>query len=544
MDIDNTNGDEEGSFVVVHTLKLKKRSTMYQSHSPSSAFQDLLERDKFRLLDLDSDDNHLDMYDEATELWTKIQEIDPLDRNYQIDLDGGKKNETQHDYLVERFHFVAKYVFERFGIQTTKVDIANSIQRPLNSRISDILVEELRLDIEVKKKTLRLLKRERLESAEPWKNLYAEEQQGFFQFHERSKRFFDENPDITPQYFYGILTDSVNIYFLVVSNEEGSTMYHLSSPYSLLHNDEGNVAIPDQMPIGFMRLMQFISLIKEHSIHLKGAGFKKDTIYFDDHDELKIQNEIYKFQSVLGKNSKTVVYSAKSEKGAKVCIKVSNKKAIENEINILETLRGIEGVPKVLNQVAVSDSKSAMVIDVLGTSVISMRDNLSDSELESIFLRAGTILNRIHERQVVHCDVKPEHVILSDKDVYLIDFGGSFAVDEDKYPEIFTPMYASPNVLVWGRKPEPQDDLFSLFYSFYATKTGHLPWERSKIDACDLFYDLRHSQKEGLKEMQQDEIDFYTKLRRIKGNPNVKIQPSYLAAKRIYQHKHKFSRTV
>ena len=76
------------------------------------------------------------------------------------------------------------------------------------------MVEELRLDIEVKKVTLRLLKRERLELAkvEPWNYLYVEGQQAFFQFHERSKGYFEENDNINPPYYYGILTDSIYVY--------------------------------------------------------------------------------------------------------------------------------------------------------------------------------------------------------------------------------------------------------------------------------------------------------------------------------------------
>ena len=75
-----------------------------------------------------------------------------------------------------------------------------------------------------------------------------------------------------------------------------------------------------------------------------------------------------------------------------------------------------------------------------------------------------------HDRDVVHCDIKPSNVLVTRKGrVKVIDFGISLVlsrasttmVDELTRGVACTPRYAAPEVLQ-GRTPTPASDVYSM----------------------------------------------------------------------------------
>lgn len=105
------------------------------------------------------------------------------------------------------------------------------------------------------------------------------------------------------------------------------------------------------------------------------------------------------------------------------------------------------------------------------------------------------ILSVIHERNIVHGDIKPENIIVR-RDIsfknkilsqgtteanliwqpVLIDFGLScLATSPSCQKPAGTPLYMAPEIFVHGRR-YPESDIWALGLCFYIILTGDVPW--------------------------------------------------------------------
>jgi WD40 repeat protein/serine/threonine protein kinase len=92
--------------------------------------------------------------------------------------------------------------------------------------------------------------------------------------------------------------------------------------------------------------------------------------------------------------------------------------------------------------------------------------------------QVAAALQYAHERNVIHCDVKPENMLLGrNNEVLLADFGIAAAVQSATRPgeSIGTPHYMAPEQFVG--KPRPASDQYALGVVVYRWLCGHLPFE-------------------------------------------------------------------
>ena len=415
-----------------------------------------------------------------------------------------EENEWQYskgeDYYHERIQFIIEKIVHHFKLKPKiSSDLGYGGKKKKGLRVSDIeLIFEnsILLDVEVKK-----FWREKSESL-PWDTLPTASKNNaalaLVQLHDRAKIYLGENDQ---RISYGIITDSVKLYFLKIDcNGEGTVIY-FSRKYDLGLGED--VLLPEDRPDGFKELCNLLHYL---NFLPKGSALKGEVI-LNHQEKLKISGKNYILLAELGKTSKSVVYSGISEEGRTVCIKISiEKDALENEIKILEILKGTKGVPKILDYKIYSVNASALVTSVVGISIASLSRTIQDQDIEYIFIEVAKILSRVHDRKVVHCDVKPEHIIISPDGVFLIDYGSSYNIGE-KWSHRATMLYASTHVL-YGGTAEFQDDYISLFYSFYHTTSGNLPWENVKLNPKDLNMEYRWAQEEG-HEMLKKEFDSF-----------------------------------
>ena len=108
----------------------------------------------------------------------------------------------------------------------------------------------------------------------------------------------------------------------------------------------------------------------------------------------------------------------------------------------------------------------------------------------ALIAAVGDALEYAHRNHIVHGDLKPGNILLTDRgDVKVIDFGMARFVARpgeptalqptiEVTPKAVTPRYASP-AMVAGHEPEPADDVYALACIAYEVLSGNHPFGRS-----------------------------------------------------------------
>ena len=106
----------------------------------------------------------------------------------------------------------------------------------------------------------------------------------------------------------------------------------------------------------------------------------------------------------------------------------------------------------------------------------------------NLAVQCAQALVAAHDKSIVHCDIKPENIMLTPAgQVTILDFGVAKGVAEREDPNatetvetqtgplIGTPAYMAPEVLL-GKEPDGRADIFSLGVVFYEALTGRHPF--------------------------------------------------------------------
>jgi serine/threonine protein kinase len=111
----------------------------------------------------------------------------------------------------------------------------------------------------------------------------------------------------------------------------------------------------------------------------------------------------------------------------------------------------------------------------------------------AIIRQIASGLEYAHSRKVVHADLKPQNIMITDSgEVRILDFGSSSVFgkqasqDRGRSVRSATPAYASCEILE-GRQPDPRDDLYAFACISYELLTGMHPFQRRRAnEARDL----------------------------------------------------------
>ena len=178
-----------------------------------------------------------------------------------------------------------------------------------------------------------------------------------------------------------------------------------------------------------------------------------------------------------------------------VAIKVeplSNEtKLLKNETKIYQYLGNTQGIPQV-KWFGVDEHNNYMAMKLLGNSLtdnIKKYGPLSLKNAKYITTQILKIIKKIHEKELLHRDIKPDNFLFGIQDdnniIHIIDFGfcKRYLDNErkhiphrvDKTP-LGTPNYISVNVHD-GVEPSRRDDLESVGYVVLYMLYGTLPWD-------------------------------------------------------------------
>lgn len=138
----------------------------------------------------------------------------------------------------------------------------------------------------------------------------------------------------------------------------------------------------------------------------------------------------------------------------------------------------------------------------------SVENLLSLREIIAILCQCATALDYAHKQGVIHRDIKPRNILLTDgKDVKISDFG--IAVfpgepDEQILGLAGSPLYMSPEG-VEGQELTPQSDLFSLGVVMYEMITGKHPFRGTNMSAIG--HRITHTRAQQLGQFRVDVPD-------------------------------------
>lgn len=208
-------------------------------------------------------------------------------------------------------------------------------------------------------------------------------------------------------------------------------------------------------------------------------------------------NNKYQIIDKLGEGKFGSVYKGLNRKTkTNVAIKFENidspAKLLQHETKILNYLysEGTRNIPAVFwygnygdNLCTVMSMFNYSLFDYAG------KNSVSSEKARSIIQQCVYILADIHKKYVIHRDVKPQNIMISDGHLYFIDFGlSTFYVNEkhrhlsDNGPKselTGTPKWCSFN-LHNGSSASRRDDLISLGYVFlFLLKGRSLPWDNA-----------------------------------------------------------------
>ena len=204
----------------------------------------------------------------------------------------------------------------------------------------------------------------------------------------------------------------------------------------------------------------------------------------------------FKLLKRLGSGSFGSIYSAEYENqlyAIKLEEKMSGQNLLENEAYIMSYLNG-PGLPFVKSY-GYSSKHYILVMELMGKSLEDIFENFVVKKMSircvcNIGYQMIEILEYIHNKHVIHRDIKPDNFVVGRNEkrkyIYILDFGLSKKYRSSKtlkhYPIIKsknltgTARYASINALN-GFSQSRRDDLEAVGYVLMYFLRGKLPWQ-------------------------------------------------------------------
>ncbi len=210
----------------------------------------------------------------------------------------------------------------------------------------------------------------------------------------------------------------------------------------------------------------------------------------------------YKPIKKLGEGSFGKIYLANNiNTNDKYAIKLENRNSpkllLEQEAYMLYYLKG-KGIPYIKSY-GYSGEYNILIMELLGKSLEKLfEENHYKFSIKTVCMLGEQMITRlqyIHNKHILHRDIKPDNFIMgidNNKDiVYIIDFGlskkyrSSRTLQHIKFSEnkklIGTARYASIHALA-GCEQGRRDDMEALSYVLLYFLRGYLPWQGLKVN--------------------------------------------------------------
>ena len=189
----------------------------------------------------------------------------------------------------------------------------------------------------------------------------------------------------------------------------------------------------------------------------------------------------FHIETVLGTGAMATVYAGRHPRHGRVALKVATEPQfgplLRREHALLHRFEH-PGIPRPLAYLEVVGRPTLVMTQLTGRPLEDRLEHQPPQETVSAVISLLEVLDHVHRRGVVHCDIKPQNV-LSGHQAQLLDFGiardvGSPSTDAQGRVA-GTPAYMAPEVLK-GLAVSPETDLYSLGVLIYRSLTGRFPF--------------------------------------------------------------------
>src|SRR6478752_9697915 len=225
----------------------------------------------------------------------------------------------------------------------------------------------------------------------------------------------------------------------------------------------------------------------------------------------------------IGRGGTAIVYLARERaSGAEVAIKLIRAKYLEDEEAMARFARearfvaslahpNVVGVHRVLD---LGPSGIALVMTHVNgrtlKQVILDERPLAPEFVVRVLREVASALSAAHVMGIIHRDVKPENIFITDDGrALLADFGVARSMSGDTQltmhgVAIGTPSYMSPEQID-GTDLDGRGDIYSLGLVGWEMLTGHRPWEGESLYA--VLYHQRHHELPDVRDLRPDVSD-------------------------------------
>ncbi len=209
----------------------------------------------------------------------------------------------------------------------------------------------------------------------------------------------------------------------------------------------------------------------------------------------------YQIEAVLGQGAVAVVYRARSPQGRLVALKVLTDAAasqrhvrelFQNEYRIARRLNH-PGIIRALDAGEI-DGHPFMTMEVVAGKTLQefvRKDKgLGEAPAMDVIRQIATALDYLHRQDVVHRDIKPTNIFITqDGRALLFDFGTALDLrNPPKVPDpgIYgTPGFLAPEQIERGDQIDGRADLYSLGVLFYRLVAARRPFYGTRDDVLD-----------------------------------------------------------
>jgi serine/threonine protein kinase len=220
--------------------------------------------------------------------------------------------------------------------------------------------------------------------------------------------------------------------------------------------------------------------------------------------------------------------TTKNQVVLKIESRSQGKSMLQRELFILKILRPSLG-RKIIDILdwGNTDTHRYLVFPFKGFSLaecLKKKKKMSEKIIMTIGNQLLNILESIHALEVLHGDISPHNILLTqcsgDNKVfsYIIDFGCSSLVEQMKLDEEISsgsPCFSSPFIFT-GQTYSYRDDLLSLFFVLSYAYLGFLPWQQGCYNKSVKFIKSNHQDylyKEPVPKMLKIAIEYVSHLK-------------------------------